>query len=166
MNIEEFVSNECSGSIDRLTVLYSLKDAEPFPYRLVNLLYRPSVVTKKIEIFFGFRHDDQSWSIDEIQLIEQSQTRNLFRDGDFESNYLFQPGNYKQCILSNSRSSESEILFDLPFQGDFYYNDRTKGGMNYLSQSIDVTGGKYYQLTFRLENRGYPSNHFLVLVRF
>jgi len=164
---KEFIWNECTQTTDRIDPLYYLINEEPFPYRTIELIYRPRVVTKSIEIFFGFRHDQKSWSLDQIEFIEQNEDKiNRFRDGDFESNYLYNQKNYRQCILSNSRSSTSEILFDLPFQGDFYYNDQTTVGMNYLSQTIDVTGGKYYRLKFVLENRGYQNNLFVVLIKY
>lgn len=150
---------------DRIDTLFYLSNEEPFPYRTIELLYRPRVVTRSIEIYFGFRHDQKTWAFDKVEFAEQTEQVNRFRDGDFESNYLSKDGNYRQCILSNSRSSTSDILFDLPYSGDFYYNDQTITGMNYLSQTVEVTGGKYYQLRFALENRGYSPNLFLVLIR-
>lgn len=111
---------------------------------------------------FGFRHDNQSWSLDKISFNDTTTEQDLIQDGDFESNYLTKY--YSQCILSNTRSSVTDILFDNPYSGDFYYNDQTNVGMTYLSQTISVIGGRYYNISFYLENRGYANNTFILLV--
>ena len=159
----DYVQNECrvrpSSSAE---VLFWLKDEEPFPYRLLTSLYRPSLITKSISILFGFRHDKSRWSIDGLSLIDVLTNENLLKDGDFESNYLSR--SYNRCVLSNTGSSSGEIFFDLPYSGDFYYADQTTVGMSYLTQNIDLVGGRYYNLSFFLENRGYPNNTFILLI--
>ena len=111
---------------------------------------------------FGFRHDNSSWSLDQISVVDMTSNENIINDGDFESNYLTK--SYSQCILSSTRSSTSDILFDNPYSGDFYYHDQTNVGMSYLIQKLTVTGGRYYNISFYLENRGYSINSFLLLV--
>jgi hypothetical protein len=148
--------------MSNVQALMSLNDEEPFPYRYFSLIYRPSVITRQISLFFGFRHEQRSWSIDQIQLVDRTTNVDQIRDGNFESNYLLQ--SYSRCILSNTRSSDGDIVFDLPYSGDFYYNDQTSVGMTYLIQSVNVVGGRYYNLSFVLENRGYPNNAFVLLV--
>ncbi|UJR29554.1 hypothetical protein I4U23_010771 [Adineta vaga] len=158
----EYVTNECTQSMSSITILNSLIDQEPFPYRYYNHIYRPSVILKTVSIIFGFRHDIKSWSLDKISVIDTTTNIDVIQDGDFESNYLNQ--SYAQCILSNTRNSISDILFDLPYSNDFYYNDQTNVGMTYLSQIINIVGGRYYNISFYLENRGYPNNLFVLLV--
>jgi len=125
-------------------------------------MYRPNVVSTNIYIIFGFRHDNKSWSLDKISVNDTTTNGDIITDGDFESNYLKK--SYSQCILSNTRSSVTDILFDIPYSGDFYYNDQTQVGMTYLMQQLPVTGGRYYNITFYLENRGYAPNTFLLLI--
>ena len=140
----------------------SLVDKEPFPYGLQSVIYRPSVIAKRVTLLFGFRHETRSWAIDLISMIDKTDGTDIFVDGDFESNYLTR--SYEQCILSSTRSANGDLLFDLPFNGDFYYNDQTNAGMTYLFQSVDVIGGRYYNISFYLENRGYRSNSFVLIV--
>lgn len=111
---------------------------------------------------FGFRHDNKSWALDKISFVDTTTQIDIIKDGDFESNFLHQ--SYSQCIVSNTRSSTSDILFDIPYSQDFYYNDQTVVGMTYLTQKIPVEGGKYYNISFYLENRGYKENYFVILV--
>lgn len=159
----EYVQNECrvrpSTSAE---VLFWLKDEEPFPYRLFTSLYRPSLITKSISLLFGFRHDRSTWSIDALSLIDVLTNEDLLKDGGFETNYL--SSSYNRCVLSNTRISSGDIFFDLPYAGDFYYADQTTVGMSYLTQNIDLVGGRYYNLSFVLENRGYPTNNFILLI--
>ena len=143
-------------------IILSLNDEEPFPYRYYSFNYRPSVITAQAYLLFGFRHDNHSWSIDEISFVDKTDNREKFMDGGFESNYLRK--NYSQCILSNTQKSNGDILFDLPYMGDFYYNDQTTIGMTYLTQTVSVTGGRYYNVSFYIENRGYAKNNFILLI--
>ena len=140
----------------------SLGNEEPFPYRLYSVIYRPSVIAQRVTLLFGFYHDTRSWAIDQISMIDKTDGSDVFVDGDFESNYLTQ--SYERCILSSTISASGDILFDLPFSRDFYYHDQTNGGMTYLFQSVDVIGGRYYNISFYLENRGYRSNSFVLIV--
>jgi hypothetical protein len=140
-----------------------LNNEEPFPYRSIEIIYRPPVISKQISIYFGFHHDNGSWSINQISLIDRMTNENQFLDGSFESNYLRK--SFSKCILSDTQNSIGDILFDLPFHQDFYYNDQTTVGMTFLIQSnIPVIGGRYYQLNFYLANRGYPTNTFVVII--
>jgi hypothetical protein len=116
---------------------------------------------------FGFRHDTAQWALDLISVIDTTANKSIINDGDFESNYLLKY--YSTCILSNTRSASSDILFDIPYEGDFYYNDQTTVGMTYLIQQLTVTGGRYYNISYYLENRGYATNgtnQFLLLVAY
>ncbi|CAF1505698.1 unnamed protein product [Adineta ricciae] len=158
----EYVKNECTQSMSTIAVLSSIVNEEPFPYRYYNYIYRPGVILKTVSLIFGFRHDTKSWSLDKITFVDTTTGIDLMQDGDFESNYLNQ--SYSQCILSNTRNSISDILFDLPYSNDFYYNDQTNVGMTYLSQVLSVVGGRYYNISFYLENRGYQNNSFVLLV--
>ncbi|CAF1102266.1 unnamed protein product [Adineta steineri] len=157
-----YTQNECTQSFSKTQVLNYIVDAEPFPYRLYNLIFRPSVIAKSMSLVFGFRHDTASWSLDKISVIDTTMLTETIIDGSFESNYLTK--NYYQCILSNTRNSVSDILFDIPYDQDFYYNDQTNVGMTYLIQTLSITGGRYYNITFYLENRGYKENAFVILV--
>lgn len=148
--------------MDKLEGLLYLNDSEPFPYRHYNIIYRPSVITKVIRLLFGFHHETASWAVDNITFVDRTSNLDLMENGDFESNYLNEK--YSICILSNTQDWDGDIRFDLPFDGDFYYSDRTKGGMAYLTQDIPVTGGRYYNISFFIENRGYMKNDFVVLV--
>lgn len=125
-------------------------------------MYRPNVISTNIYIMFGFRHDTKSWALDKISVTDTTTNTDIITDGDFESNYLKK--SYSQCILSNTRSSTTDILFDIPYSGDFYYNDQTRVGMTYLMQQLTVVGGRYYNISFYLENRGYTNNTFLLLI--
>jgi len=145
-----------------VTPLISLTNVDPFPYQIFNAIYRPSVILTTISIIFGFRQDVSSWALDKISIIDTTASTDIMQDGDFESNYLTQ--SYSQCILSNTRSSTTGILFDLPYSNNFYYNDQTNVGMTYLMQSLNIIGGRYYNITFYLENRGYTNNSFVLLV--
>ncbi|CAF1310512.1 unnamed protein product [Rotaria sp. Silwood1] len=156
-----YTDNECTQPM-KITNVYHLENQEPFPYKFHSFLYRPSVILKKVLLIFGFRHDVSSWSLDKISFVDTTINVDKIEDGDFENNYLRKQ--YDQCILSNTRSSFSDILFDIPYSGDFYYNDQTKVGMTYLTQPIDVIGGRYYNISFYIENRGYPENYFVLLV--
>ena len=164
MSCLEYLENECVGRSSSVApqVLFWLENEEPFPYRLFTSLYRPSVLTQRISLFFGFRHDLRSWAIDQITFVDVLTNENLLADGDFESNFLSL--HYSRCLLSSSGSSSGEILFDLPQSRDFYYSDQTRLGMSYLIQSLDLIGGRYYNLSFFLENRGYPTNSFLLFI--
>jgi hypothetical protein len=112
-------------------------------------------------LIFGLRHDDKSWSIDKISVIDTTTQNETINDGDFELNYLTKY--YTRCVLSNTRSSTADTLFDNPYSGDFYYNDITYVGMAYLTQQINIVGGRYYNITFYLENRGY-NNSFIFAI--
>ncbi|CAF1022489.1 unnamed protein product [Rotaria sordida] len=157
-----YVKNECTQTMKDVKPITYLSNEEPFPYKFHSYLYRPSVILKKVALIFGFNHDNNSWSLDFIKFVDTTTKSDLIRDGNFEENYLRKY--YYQCILSNTRSSISDILFDIPYEQDFYYNDQTKVGMTYLIQNIDVIGGRYYNISFYLENRGYPGNYFVLLV--
>jgi hypothetical protein len=158
----DYTSNECTQSTPNTQAIGYLSDQEPFPYKYFSYLYRPGVILQQVSLIFGFRHDNKSWSLDEISVIDMTAGTDIITDGGFESNYLTQ--SYSQCILSSTRSSTTDILFDLPYAGDFYYNDQTVVGMTYLIQPLKVTGGRYYNISFYLENRGYANNSFLLLV--
>ncbi|CAM4740122.1 unnamed protein product [Rotaria magnacalcarata] len=157
----DYTKNECTQTSNVQTIAY-LANQEPFPFKLHTYIYRPTVITTTLSVVFAFRHDTSSWALDKISFNDTTNDQALFTDGDFESNYLNE--NYVQCILSNTRSSITDILFDNPYSNDFYYNDQTNVGMTYLSQQIDVIGGRYYNISFYLENRGYPNNTFLLLI--
>lgn len=154
--------NECTDPSKSTSTLMYLQNQEAFPFKLYWTMYRPGVIVKSVVILFGFRHDDRSWSLDKIEMNDTTTGAQLIQDGDFESNFLRK--NYDPCILSNTRSATSDILFDNPYSGDFYYNDQTKVGMTYLRQEIPVTGGRWYNITFYLENRGYSNNTFILLI--
>ncbi|CAF2915474.1 unnamed protein product [Rotaria sp. Silwood2] len=162
---KNYTGNDCVQESKTKAIFY-ISNAEPFPYKFHSYFYRPSVISKTVSLIFGFRHDFKSWSLDKISFVDTTDNKNLIKDGDFESNYLNKY--YSQCILSNTRSSTSDILFDIPYSGDFYYNDETKVGMTYLFQQIDVIGGRYYNISFYLENRGFydntNENYFVLLV--
>jgi hypothetical protein len=81
---------------------------------------------------FGFRHDTAQWALDLISVIDTTTNTSIISDGDFESNYLLE--SYSTCILSNTRSVSSDILFDISYSGNFYYNDQKNVGMTYLNQ--------------------------------
>jgi len=159
---DDYTKNECTQATPSTQVIQYLVDQEPFPYKYFTHRYRPGVIVKQVSLIFGFRHDNRSWSIDQLSVVDMTSLVDIIQDGDFESNYLRQQ--YSQCILSSTRSSTSDILFDLPYHGDFYYNDQTNVGMTYLIQPLQVTGGRYYNISYYLENRGYANNSFLVLV--
>ncbi|CAF4748166.1 unnamed protein product, partial [Rotaria sp. Silwood2] len=129
-----------------------------------SYIYRPSTSTSAIFLIFGFRHDLRSWSLDKVSCIDKTYNKSLIKDGDFEISYLNK--NYKQCLLSNTRSSKSDILCDNPYSGDLYYNDETKFGMNYSIQKIDHISAGYYHISVYLENRGYANNLFILLIGF
>ena len=137
-------------------------NSEPFPFRQYNYLYRPSVILKQMDIIFAFRHDWRSWSIDDISVNDTTNNQPILIDGGFESNYLTK--NYRRCVLSDTRSSSGDILFDNPHNGDFYYNDQTVVGTSFLIQTLNIVGGRYYNITFFLENRGNPDNAFALLI--
>ncbi|CAF4127743.1 unnamed protein product [Rotaria socialis] len=158
----DYTKNECTQTFSNVETIAYLTYQEPFPFKLHTYIYRPTVITTRLSVMFAFRHDTSSWSLDKISFNDTTNDQALFTDGDFESNYLNK--NYEQCILSNTRSSITDILFDNPYSNDFYYNDQTNVGMTYLSQQIDVIGGRYYNISFYLENRGYPNNTFLLLI--
>ncbi|CAF5103397.1 unnamed protein product, partial [Rotaria sp. Silwood1] len=158
----DYRQNKCTKSMSSITVIFSLENQEPFPYKLHYYIYRPSPLTTTIFLIFGFRHDVSSWSLDKVSFVDKTYNKDLIKDGDFELNYLNK--NYRQCILSNTRSSISDILSDIPYSGDYYYNDETKVGMNYLIQTIDGIAEGYYNISFYLENRGYSENYFVLLV--
>ncbi|CAF3107581.1 unnamed protein product [Rotaria sp. Silwood2] len=99
-----------------------------------------------------------------LPFIDKTYNKSLIKDGDFEISYLNK--NYKQCLLSNTRSSKSDILCDNPYSGDLYYNDETKFGMNYSIQKIDHISAGYYHISVYLENRGYANNLFILLIGF
>lgn len=165
-NVKGLTDNECTNSdrTKKFAVLEYLENVEPFPYKYHEYLYRPTVVSKTINLIFGFHHDQRSWSIDAIKVIDTTSNTDVILDGDFESNYLLK--SYSKCILSNTRSSTSDILFDIPYSNDFYYNDQTLVGMSYLEQQLTITGGRYYNITFYLENRGFPTNSFLLMIAY
>jgi hypothetical protein len=156
------VNSECTQTMSNVQTLRYINNEEPFPYKYLTNIYRPSVIVSKVNLIFGFRHDKASWSIDNISVNDTTTGENIIIDGDFESNYLNLY--YTRCILSNTRSSNGDILFDLPYSQDFYYNDQTNVGMTFLTQQLNVIGGRYYNITFYLENRGYPINTFVLLV--
>jgi hypothetical protein len=172
---KDLTINECitqftqsSQSLTQTTiqteVLMYQNESAAFPYQIFFRTYRPSVISKSMYVIFGFQNNLKSWALDNISVIDTTEQKEMFTDGGFESNYLTQ--SYSQCILSNTRSSTSDILFDIPYDGDFYYNDQTFGGMNYLSQQINIIGGRYYNISFYLENRGYINNSFILLVAY
>ena len=156
--------NECTSPSTTIETLAYLNNSEAYPFRRFNYLYRPSVILKSIDIIFGFRHDSKSWSIDEISVVDTTTNEPALRDGGFETNYLNL--NYRRCVLSDTRTSSGDIYFDNPYEGDFYYNDQTTVGTAYLIQTLQITGGRYYNITFYLENRGDKPNAFLFLIGF
>ncbi|CAF0985849.1 unnamed protein product [Rotaria sordida] len=159
---KDYWENECTKSMSTIERIFVLINEEPFPYTLHSFLYRPSPLTERIFLIFGFRHDFASWSLDNISFIDETYKKDLINDGDFELNYLNK--NYRQCILSSTRNSISDILSDNPYSGDYYYNDETKAGMNYLIQTIGGIAEGYYNISFYLENRGYAENYFVFLI--
>jgi hypothetical protein len=156
----DYTNSECITPLTADAYHY-YSNIEPFPFKYHNVLYRPSVVLKQITLFFGFNHNDKSWSIDKISVIDTTTQNETLNDGDFESNYLTLY--YTRCVQSNTRTSTGDTLFDNPYSGNFYYNDQTFVGMAFLRQTINIIGGRYYNITYYLENRGY-NNTFLFLI--
>jgi hypothetical protein len=161
---KDYTDNECTAPSTNTTVLEYLINEEPFPYMIRSYMYRPSVILTSVYLIFGFRHDKSQWALDKITVNDTTTGDNIILDGDFESNYLLL--HYQYCILSNTRNANPQILFDIPYSGDFYYDDQTVNGMTYISQKLNVIGGRYYNISFYLENRGYanPTNNFLLMI--
>ena len=141
-------------------MLLSLNNTLLFAYTLYSIRYVANA-TRTI-ITFAFRQYPSFWSLDDVSVIDTTSRAELMRNGGFEN------GTLDSFIYCDSAGFNSTYYFPLGTShvhtGLYSFEDGSLYDPDYLSQVLNTSAGRAYNVTFWLQNGGGPPNAFLLIM--
>jgi len=140
-----------------------MQNVPAFKYEELDYTYRTSKHSIMTTIVFGFMQQMNYWYLDDIKVIDTVTGLIVNKDGGFESNNL--RAHYSYCSLSQSNiQNGGTITNDNPLTGSYSYQDAAKYAPDYLIQSFETVGGRWYNVSFAVGNGGKPPNLAFALI--
>jgi hypothetical protein len=148
--------NNCT--LTQITTLLSLNNTAPFLYIFYSILY--TAVANETMITFAFRQDPAYWVIDDISVTDEISGIEVLQNGGFE-NEVFAPFSYcnQQGVIATVSPPGNQS-----HTGSYAFADGSTYTPDYISQMLNLTIGRVYNVTFWLLNVGGPPNSFMVMM--
>jgi hypothetical protein len=150
---------QCNGSFTQTTLLLNLTNANEFNFTQYTSTFTAN--STQNTIVFAFRHDTWFWFLDDVSVIDTYNRSDLITDGGFED--FGTADNWNLCSYGYLEFNVSGTQFQA-HSGLSSYMSGIAGSFEYLSQTLNTTVGRMYNVSFWLMNGGGPVNGAIVFI--
>ncbi len=142
-----------------LVTLLSYTNVNSFSYTYFSYTYRATASTATITIIL--EQSPSYWSLDDVSIALQSGGSNLLSNPGFETGTV--SGWHASCNPFGS-GAPGTVTSGYAHSGSYSYFDGAYPNPDYLAQTVSVTSGSYYTVSFWLENLGGAPNEAIIIM--
>ncbi len=151
--------NTCTSIVTGpITTLAYFSNLSPFSYTQYTYSYVAG--TTSTTLMLVLRQDPSFWCLDDISVVGPNGVQ-LWQDGGFETGPLT---SYYTYCNPNGATYSGTISTRCPHSGSYSFYDGSVTYSDYLSQAFTTVVGATYNISFWLENLGYPTNSLLIII--